>query len=131
MVPGMETIEDVIRHAETAFNANDPEAFAQIFTDDAWSVGVAGEVLHGHQEILETSRRLFAGALKEQYARYVVDELRHLSPQVAIARTMAYAIDADGNDLDVGHAMVALYVLIGGEEQGWRVIARQNTIVGR
>ena len=124
----VETIDDVIRHTEAAFNASDAEAFADTFTGDAWSVGVTGQVLHGRAEILEVSRRLFGGALKGQFARYVVDEVRHLAPDVAIARKLAYATDAQGNGLDADHAMVALYVLVRGET-GWRVVARQNTIV--
>ena len=35
--------------------------------------------------------------------------------------------DADGNDLDVGHTMVALYVLVK-EGDSWWVVARQNTL---
>lgn len=90
----MESVDDVIRQTEAAFNASDPEAFANTFTDDAWSVGVTGQVLHGRAEILDASRRLFAGALKGQFAKYVVDEVRHLAPDVTIARKLAYATDA-------------------------------------
>ena len=60
----METIDDVIHQTEAAFNANDPEAFTATFTDDAWTVGVTGQVLHGREEILEVSRQLFSGALE-------------------------------------------------------------------
>ena len=126
----MDTIDEVINQTEAAFNAGDPEALAHTFTDDAWSVGVSGQVLRGREEILEVSRQLFAGALRGQFARYVVDEVRHLAPDVAVARKLAYATDDRGDDLDVDHAMVALYVLVRGEE-GWRVVARQNTLVQR
>jgi uncharacterized protein (TIGR02246 family) len=126
----METIDDVIRQTELAFNAGDAEALAGTFTEDAWSVGVTGQVLHGREEILGVSRRLFGGALKGQFAKYVVDEVRHLAPDVAIARKLAYATDDQGNGLDADHAMVALYVLVR-VETGWRVVARQNTIVER
>ena len=124
----MGSVQDVIRQTEAAFNASDPEAFASTFIDDAWSVGVTGQVLQGRDEILEVSRKLFTGALDGQYARYVVDEVRHLAPDVAIARKLAYATDEAGDDLEADHAMVALYVLVRGED-GWRVVARQNTLV--
>ena len=124
----MDSIDDVIHRTEAAFNANDPEALADTFADDAWSVGVTGQVLHGRAEILDVSRQLFAGGLKEQFARYVVDEVRHLAPDVAVARKLVYATDERGNDLAADHAMVALYVLVRGET-GWRVVAHQNTIV--
>jgi uncharacterized protein (TIGR02246 family) len=124
----METIEDVIAQTEAAFNEGDAEVLAETFTDDAWSVGVTGQVLHGRNEILETSRQLLSGPLAGQFARYVIDEVRHVAPDVAVVRKLAYATDQDGNDLDVDHAMVALYVLVRHSNE-WRVVARQNTLV--
>ena len=126
----MDTVEAVIKETESAFNAGDAAALAATFTPEAWSVGVTGQVLHGQDEILEVGRQLFAGALQGQRARYVIDEVRELAPGVAIVRKLAYATDADGNDVDLDHAMVALYVLVEGED-GWRVAARQNTLVQR
>src|SRR3546814_17865859 len=107
----MEAIESVIKQTEAAFNASDAEALAATFTDDAWTVGVTGQVLQGRDEILETSRKLFAGPLAGQSARYVVDDVRHLGDDVAIVRKLAYATDENGTDIHVGHAMVALHVL--------------------
>jgi len=126
----MDTVEAVIKETESAFNAGDAAALAATFTPEAWSVGVTGQVLHGQDEILEVGRQLFAGALQGQRARYVIDEVRELAPGVAIVRKLAYATDADGNDVDLDHTMVALYVLVEGED-GWRVAARQNTLVQR
>jgi uncharacterized protein (TIGR02246 family) len=85
-------------------------------------------VLRGPDEILRTSRQLLAGTLRGQYARYVVDDVRKPAPDVAIVRKLAYATDADGNDVEADHAMVALYVLVR-RDDGWTVAARQNTLV--
>lgn len=126
----METIEDLIRQTETAVNEGNAESLAETFTEDAWSVGVTGQVLHGRDEILETSRQLLAGPLRDLFARYLIDEVRHVAPDVAIVRKLAYATDQDGNDLDADHAMVALYVLVRRSNE-WRVLARQNTLVQR
>ena len=126
----MDTIEDVIRQTEGAFNAGDAEALANTFTHDAWSVGVTGQVLQGRDEILETSRQLLAGPLRGQFARYVIDDVRQVAPDVTIVRKLAYATDEGGNDLEIDHAMVALYVLVRGSD-GWQVAARQNTLVQR
>jgi uncharacterized protein (TIGR02246 family) len=124
------SVRDVISETEAAFNAGDAEALANTFTTNAWSVGVTGQVLRGREEILETGRQLFAGTLRGQFARYVVDDVRELAPDVAIVRKLAYATDADGHDVEADHAMVALYVLVRGDD-GWRVAARQNTLVQR
>jgi hypothetical protein len=51
-------------------------------------------------------------------------------PDVALAHKHAWAIDAAGERVDVGHAMSALYVLV--REGGrWWVVSRQNTLVGQ
>src|SRR3546814_8979204 len=104
----MEAIESVIKQTEAAFNASDAEALAATFTDDEWTVGVTGQVLPCRDEILETSRKLFAGPLAGQSARYVVDEVRHLGEDLAIERKLASATDEAGTDIDAGHTMVAL-----------------------
>jgi uncharacterized protein (TIGR02246 family) len=49
-------------------------------------------------------------------------------PDVAIAHKRAWAIGPNGETIDVGHSMVALYVLVN-EDDRWWVAARQNTLV--
>ena len=56
-----------------------------------------------------------------------MDEIRFVRPDVALVRKLAWATDADGKDLDVGHAMTALYVMVKSEGRWW-IAARQNTL---
>jgi uncharacterized protein (TIGR02246 family) len=126
----IDAITAIIENTEVAFNSGDADLLAGQFHDDAWAVGVTGEDLEERDEILETSRRLLAGRLRDQRARYVVDDLRFLAPDVAIVRKHAFATDAEGRDLDDHHAMVALYVLSTRDGE-WRIAARQNTVVQR
>ena len=92
-------IRQVIADAERAFNGNDAE-----------------------------SRALFAGALRDQRARYQLADVLFVRPDVALAHKHATALDAAGRPASVGHAMTALYVLV--REHGrWWVVARQNTLV--
>jgi uncharacterized protein (TIGR02246 family) len=124
----VDAITAIINDTERAFNTGDAALLAAQFHEDAWAVGVNGRQLAGRQQILDASRRLFAGALRGQRARYEIDELRFLSPEVAVLRKHAHAIDGADGDADVGHAMVALYVMA--KRDGvWRVVARQNTLV--
>jgi uncharacterized protein (TIGR02246 family) len=124
----MQTIEDLIQETQAAFNADDAERFAATFADDAWTVGVTGQLLEGRAAILEASRALFAGPLAGQHARYVVDDVRHLDDDLAVVRKLAYVTDEAGRDLEADPAMVALYVLVR-DDEGWRVAARQNTLI--
>ena len=55
-------------------------------------------------------------------------DVAFVRPDVAIAHKHARAITRDGEPLDAGHAMIALYVLVR-DDGRWRVAARQNTLV--
>jgi uncharacterized protein (TIGR02246 family) len=121
-------IRRVIADIETGFNANDPELCVAHFTDDAAAVDVAGVLVAGRDALLEAHRTGLAGPLRDQHARYELGEITFLRPDVAIAHTRAAAVDENGAPLDVGHAMIALYVFVR-EGDRWRVAARQSTLV--
>ena len=121
-------IRQVIADAERAFNGNDAELLVEHFAGNATAVGVNGIELHGRAAVLEAGRALFAGALRDQRARYELADVTFVRPDVALAHQHATAIDADGHPVSVGHAMTALYVLV--REHGrWWIVARQNTLV--
>jgi uncharacterized protein (TIGR02246 family) len=121
-------IRQVIADIETGFNANDPELLVAHFTRNGSAVSVAGVLLSGREEMLEASRAGLAGPLRDQYARYELGDVTFLRPDVAVAHKRAWAIDAEGEPIDVDHTMIALYVLVR-EDGRWWVAARQNTMV--
>ena len=121
-------IEQVIADIEKGFNTNDPELSVEHFTDDATTVNVGGALASGRDALLEAHRAGFAGPLRDQYARYELDDVAFLHPDVAVAHKRARATDAGGEPIDVGHAMIALYVFVK-DDGRWRVAARQNTLV--
>ena len=126
----VEEIGRAIADAEKAFNTNDADLLVEHFAGNATAVGVTGAPLAGRAAVLEASRTLFSGPLRDQRARYELADLLFVRPDVALARKHATAIDADGEPLSVGHAMTALYVLV--RENGrWWVVSRQNTLVQR
>jgi uncharacterized protein (TIGR02246 family) len=121
-------IAQVIAEIETGFNTNDPDLSVAHFTYNASAVNVAGLQLDGWDALLEANRRGLAGPLRDEHARYEVRDITFLRPDVAVAHKRAWAIDGDGQPIDVDHAMVALYVLVK-EDGRWWVAARQNTLV--
>ena len=124
----VEAIRRVIADAEKAFNDNDADLLVEHVASNATTVGVTGALLAGRSAVLEASRALFAGPLRDQRARYELTEVLFVRPDVALARQDATAIDAEGAPLSVGHTMTALYVLV--REHGrWCVVGRQNTLV--
>ena len=121
-------IRQVITDAERAFNSNDADLLVEHFAENATAVGVTGVQLDAREAVLAASKALFAGALRDQRARYELADVLFVRPDVALAHKHATALDGAGRPVSVGHAMTALYVLV--REHGrWWVAARQNTLV--
>lgn len=121
-------IERIIRDTEQAFNTDDAELLVEHMAADAVMGSVTGATLHGRDEILDASRTLFAGPLRDQFARYDIDEVRFVRPDVALVHKRAIATDPDGTPLDHDHTMSALYVLTK-QDGRWWIVARQNTFI--
>ncbi|MEV6334976.1 SgcJ/EcaC family oxidoreductase [Nocardia vinacea] len=121
-------IEQIIANVETAYNTNDAELMTADFTANAAVVNAVGALVVGKDALLEANRQGLAGFLKDQYVRYEVADIVFLRPDIAIAHKLARATTAEGELIDIDHAMIALYVLV--EENGrWWTAARQNTLI--
>ncbi len=120
-------IARLVADVQDAFNANDPDLGVAHFAADASAVDVRGRVVDGADALLEAHRAGYAGPLRDQFASYDLADVAFLRPDVALARVLATATDADGRALTVGHAMVATYVLVR-EEGRWWIAARQNVL---
>jgi len=121
-------IEAIVADVERGFNENDAELMNRHVAADATMVGVMGQQLDGREAVMAASVAGLAGALADERARYLVTDVTFVRPDVALAHKRAWAVDADGKDIDVGHAMVALYVLTKDDGRWW-IRARQNTLV--
>lgn len=130
VVSDIEEIKQVIADVERGFNTNDAALMNKHLAQDAAVVTAMGVRVVGLDEIMTSSAQGLAGPLRDQYARYEVRDVRFLRPDVALVHKEAYAITADGEPIDLDHAMSALYVLT--KEHGhWLIAARQNTLVPR
>ncbi len=121
-------IERIVADIETALNTNDAGLAVRHFAADARAVDVRGRTREGAEDLLEAHLAAFAGPLAGQFVRYDVADIAFVRPDVALAFKHATATDADGTPVGVGHAMVALYVLVR-EHDRWWIAARQNTLV--
>ncbi|MEV4125054.1 SgcJ/EcaC family oxidoreductase [Nocardia sp. NPDC049707] len=121
-------IEQIIATVETAYNTNDAELMTADFTANAAVVNAVGALMVGKDALLAANRQGLAGFLKDQYVRYEVADIVFLRPDIAIAHKLARATTAEGELIDIDHAMIALYVLV--KENGrWWTAARQNTLI--
>jgi uncharacterized protein (TIGR02246 family) len=121
-------IRHVIADVQAGFNTKDPELSVAHFAENASSVSVVGVQLTGRDALIEANRTGLAGFLSDQFARYELADVTFLRPDVAVAHKHAWATTPDGELLDVGHAMNALYVLVKQDDRWW-ITARQNTLV--
>ncbi|MGB3443415.1 MAG: SgcJ/EcaC family oxidoreductase [Actinophytocola sp.] len=124
----IDEIRQIVADVERGFNAGDATLMNKHVAPDAALVGATGVRLVGIDEVMAASEALLAGPFRDQYARYVVRDVRFVRPDVALAYKEAYAVTADGEPIDLDHAMCALYVLVK-EDGRWLITARQNTLV--
>lgn len=121
-------IEAIVADVERGFNEKDAELMNRHVAADATIVSAVGQQLDGREAVMAASVAGLAGALADEQARYEVTDVTFVRPDVALAHKRAWAVDADGKDIDVGHAMIALYVLTKDADRWW-IRARQNTLV--
>jgi uncharacterized protein (TIGR02246 family) len=121
-------IEAVIANVEDGFNTNDAEVSCRDFTANARTITALGSRVAGWEALLDAHRAGFAGPLGDQYARYRLDDVVFLRPDVALAFKQAWATGTDGTALTADPAMVALYVLVRVHGRWW-IAARANTLV--
>jgi uncharacterized protein (TIGR02246 family) len=126
----IEEIKQVIADVERGFNTNDAALMNKHMAADAAVVNVMGVRMVGLDAIMSSSEQGLAGPLRDQYARYEVRDVRFVRPDVALVHKEAYAVTAEGEPIDLDHAMSALYVLVK-EDGHWLIKARQNTLVPR
>lgn len=123
----IDAIKSVISDIETGFNTNDADLSVAHFAQNSSAVDVAGRLISGRDALLAAMRADLAGPFRDQHARYQLTDVVFLRADVAVAHKRAQATTGEGDLLDVGHTMIALYVLVK-EGVCWRVAARQCTV---
>jgi uncharacterized protein (TIGR02246 family) len=123
-------IRAIVADVQTAFNTNDPVLMNAHFAADASVVTAMGKRVDGIDALRRAAEEGMAAALRDQFVRYVVTDIRFVRPDVALAYKEATATDADAEPIELDHSMVALYVLVK-DDGRWLVAARQNTLVPR
>jgi len=123
-------IRAVVADVEAGLNSNDPDLMTRHLAADAVAVGVNGRATVGLAALHAVHVKAVGpgGILRDQYAHYEVASVTFLGPDVALARKLARAVDAEGEPIDLDHTMSALYVLARRDGRWW-IAARQNTLI--
>ena len=115
-------IRAIVAEHERGFNEKDPERMAAGYRELSWAVDARGAEVEGRAAMA----REVPG---DQFARFEPGHVEFLGDDVAIMHAYVSAATADGQPVDVGHAMIKLYVFARGDAGGWEVVARQDTLV--
>jgi uncharacterized protein (TIGR02246 family) len=122
------TPESIPEKFVQAWNSHDQQAFASLFTEDAYWVPMAHVRLHRRERIVDDlahAHRTWAGNTTMS-ARDVV--VRHLGGDTAIALFAAPFVGDDGKPLSTGSVLLMVIVKQG---DGWRIAAGQLTKIDR
>ena len=114
-------IRAIVAEHERGFNEKDPERLAAHYRELSWAVSARGVEVEGRAAMREA-------VPADQYARFEPGHVEFLGEDVAIMHAYVSAATAGGEALDVGHAMIKLYVFARGDD-GWEVVARQDTLM--
>ena len=117
-------IRAIVAEHERGFNEKDPERLTAHYRELSWAVDARGVEVEGRETMRERARDTPA----DQQARFEPGHVEFLGDDVAIMHAYVSATTADGEPLDVGHAMIALYVFARGDAGRWEVVARQDTL---
>ena len=114
-------IRAIVAEHERGFNEKDPTRLAAHYRELSWAVSARGAEVEGRAAMREQ-------VPADQYARFEPGHVEFLGDDVAIMHAYVSAATADGEPVDVGHAMIKLYVFAR-SAGGWEVVARQDTLV--
>lgn len=114
-------IRAIVAEHERGFNEKDPERLAARYRELSWAVDARGVEVEGRAAMAEV-------VPADQFARFEPGHVEFLGDDVAIMHAYVSATSADGAPLDVGHAMIKLYVFAREAAGRWEVVARQDTL---
>lgn len=121
-------IQQLIAEIEAGFNQHDPAQLMAPLMQNAVVVNVAGKKATGWDALYAIARDGLAGPLRNEYARYTVQEILYLRPDVAVAHIHGQATTPTGELLPEGQQMIAHYIFVK-ELDRWWVASRQNTLI--
>jgi uncharacterized protein (TIGR02246 family) len=124
-IPAIERVVATLEHSQQNELV---EEFVDLFRPDAiWTTG-HGRRLIGRDEIAGFTRRVLPGAMKEMTARYDVEHVLFIRPDVAAVKVRQRYLTRDGAPVDGSSEGSPLYVMAK-EDGAWRLVACQNTVV--
>jgi uncharacterized protein (TIGR02246 family) len=120
-----QSILEIVKQLEAAWNASDSRAWAAHFVEDATFIHIFGGELDGRAAIEASHRVIFDTVYKGSRATLTVRSVRMLRPDVAIVFTRGLVVTPQGNEVREVETRPTMIVA---KQQGkWQIVAFQNT----
>jgi uncharacterized protein (TIGR02246 family) len=132
--PGVEpgeavaAIEAFVARLEAAQRAEDVEGFMALFAKDSVWTTAHGKRIVGRDAIHAFTERVLPGAMRESTARYDIERIAFLRPDVAVVSVRQRAVTLAGDLLEGAPDGRPTYVLTR-DQDDWLIAAGQNTQV--
>ncbi|MFD5558994.1 SgcJ/EcaC family oxidoreductase [Streptomyces sp. NPDC127068] len=120
-------VTGVVKGLEAAFNAKDPVALGEQFTEHASWTNARGTRLDGREAIVEFSAPAMKSFLQDSFARYDVLKMLEIAPGVIAVNVAQTPTDGAGIPVH-GPQGATLYVIVE-QVDGWHIAAGQNMAV--
>jgi uncharacterized protein (TIGR02246 family) len=119
-------VRDVYRRLMDAWNQNSGAAYAAVFANDGDLVGFDGQHFKGRDEIAQFHQRLFDKWLKGTRLVGKVEDVRFMSPDVALMHAVGGTVMRGKSEPSPGRD--SIQTLVATRQEGeWHLAAFQNT----
>ena len=119
-------IEALVRRLQAAQQAEDVEGFMKLFAEDSVWTTAHGKRIVGRDAIQSFTETVLPGAMQESTARYDVERIAFLRPDVAVVNVRQRPVTLAGEPLASAPEGRPTYVLTR-EGEDWLIAAAQNT----
>ena len=119
-------IEALVRQLQAAQQAEDVEGFMKLFAEDSVWTTAHGKRIAGRDAIQTFTETVLPGAMQESTARYDVERIAFLRPDVAVVNVRQQPVTLAGEPLAGAPEGRPTYVLTR-EGEDWLIAAAQNT----
>jgi uncharacterized protein (TIGR02246 family) len=121
-----------LRDLLAAFNEHDADAFAAVFSPDAWFINVLGHRLSGRTEIAEAHRYVFSTVLARSQMRCTDIASRSVNDRVAVVEAAWVSANPDpevddGADAPEARRGIMILLLERDDHDVWRIIHCSNS----
>jgi uncharacterized protein (TIGR02246 family) len=124
----LEAITAVVAALERSQRNELVEEFVGLFSEHAVWTTAHGRRLFGRDEIAAFTRRVLPGAMTGLVPTYRVEHVVFIRPDVAAVKVIQRYATTDGQPAEGEPQGSPLYVMAKEDEQ-WRLVAGQNTVV--